>query len=135
MCFGRASTRVGERASKRSAHDPFGPASTRVEERAPKRLISAQAGTAVDRLGQCVVGLQDDWPALERAVGYWFPWLRFADKSKANAGYQAETRFTLRADHRALIESCNVCDMRVYEAAVVKRDTQAAYLDSIGVPR
>ena len=46
-----------------------------------------------------------------------------------------ETRATLRTDHRAAIEGCNACDLAVYEAALARRDAQAAFLDAVGVPR
>jgi len=91
---------------------------------------SLDAVLAIERLEQCVVGLQEDWTGAQRAIDYWFPWLSFVDDVRRNAGFtDAETRHTLRPELVAAIERCNTCDLAVYEAATRRVATQAAFLD------
>ena len=94
-----------------------------------KLMEPLDADLAVKRLNQCVVGLQDDWPGVLKAVDHWFPWLHLDQQDKKlNVGHKFETRATLHPHLRSLIEQCNSCDLIVYDAALKRHGVQERFL-------
>lgn len=84
---------------------------------------------AIERLGRCVVGVQDDWRGTMSVLEAWFPWLRQEEEERLNAGYRdKETRFTLRPELRDEIEKCNTCDLALYSHALELFETQLKIL-------
>lgn len=88
--------------------------------------VSLNLTMAASRLSQCVVGLQDDWPAVARAISTWFPWIVITDDTRLNTGFgmAAETRDSLLPELRSILEECNKCDLALYNIAVEVRHRQ-----------
>lgn len=76
-------------------------------------------GRAIERLDQCVVGLQSEWEVTKIMIWRFFPWLEFEDSAKMNTGRggAAETRDELRSELMKVILDYNECDMKVWEHA------------------
>ncbi|GMI18011.1 hypothetical protein TrLO_g14545 [Triparma laevis f. longispina] len=76
-------------------------------------------GRAIERLDQCVVGLQSEWEVTKTMIWRFFPWLEFEDSAKMNTGRggAAETRDELRSELMKVILDYNECDMKVWEHA------------------
>mmetsp|Transcript_3048 Transcript_3048/g.5766 ORF Transcript_3048/g.5766 Transcript_3048/m.5766 type:complete len:1031 (+) Transcript_3048:82-3174(+) len=81
---------------------------------------------AIERLGKCVVGIQEDWPGSVRVITHNFPWLKqevlegcpnTTHGSNQRSVVFERTPADLRPEIRSLIESKNECDILLYEAS------------------
>jgi hypothetical protein len=93
----------------------------------------------VQRMQQCVVGMQSKWEDTLRVISHWFPWIqvqpdidltniRFHSTRNKNAKIVKQ----LRPELRKVIEDYNQCDSMVFAAAKKRFQTQMTVLNSPG---
>ena len=83
------------------------------------------ADKAISNLGQCVIGLQNEWETSKGMIEHFFPWLSFEDVQKMNVGGKGkEGRQDIGEEKRRIIEKYNKCDVKVWEWAVERFEEQ-----------
>lgn len=109
----------------------------------PDLLMRQEEEFALRNVGECVVGLQEDWENTKRVLRHWFPWMDVVVSRTGVSGVvedEGEKRMKvtddresldmIREDLRSVVEEMNGCDMRLYEKMKTQFADQLLVIES-----
>lgn len=90
---------------------------------------------SINNMNQCVVGIVEQWSDTKRVINEWFPWIDIEGtesygKRTTSEVLNKEKRHSLRPDILQLLLTLNACDMLLYEAMLLRFDTQMQYVNT-----